>query len=472
MTYTRYFFEKRFKKRYIESHHHTQIGEVLNRVYAGEITRLMINIFPRSGKTELAVKNFISCGFAINPASKFIHLTYSNELALDNSESIRDDFIRNEEHQKVFPYLKIRTSSTAKNKWYTTAGGGIYSVATGGAITGFGAGEIDNITDRELQDIDEFIPVKTSLFNGAILIDDPLKPDDAFSDTLREKINRRYLNTIKSRINSIHTPIIIIGQRLHPNDFCGFILDIEGKKEDGGEWDVLSIPSLYVENGEYKSIWESKMPVTELLKLKESDEYTFESQYQQNPVSEKGKLFPKSELSFYNPELFKFDKTNYSVFFIDPADRGDDFAGVFGYLLNGIIYIDDIICNNTGLEYNIPASIDLALNKEPSYSQIEGNGGWIQTAKDIRSGIWAKNENIDIRIINETKNKEEKIASQAYFIKKRFCFRSDYEKLPQYKKSVDMLTKYMKGVKDQRDDIPDVLANVSIYLRRNGLLEQ
>lgn len=477
--FTRYFFEKRFKRRYIVAKHHELIGDALNKVLQGQITRLMINIFPRSGKTELAVKNFIALGFAINPASKFIHLTCSNDLALDNSESVRDDFIKNEDYQAIFPYVQINKSSTAKNKWYTTAGGGVYAVATGGAVTGFGAGEIDDITDEELDRmmepiedaLDEFIKGSPDghIFNGAIIIDDPLKPDDAFSDTVREKINRRWINTIKSRINSIRTPIIIIGQRLHPNDFCGHVLELEGRKEDGGEWEVLSIPALYFEDGKYKSIWESKMPVEELLKLKESDKYTFESQFQQDPVSEIGKLFPKSELNFHNPETFKLE--DYSIIVIDPADTGDDFTAVIGYLINGVVYIDHFICNNKGLDQNIPDSVDFILKRKPAKVVIEGNGGWIQTAKDIAKAVREKNNDIDIRIINSGQNKEEKIRTQAYYVKKRCSFRKDYEAIPEYKKAIDKLAKYLSNVRGQKDDVPDALSIMIIDLRNNALVE-
>ncbi len=129
LRFTKHFYRKRFNRRYIVAKHHRIIADALDRVLRGECTRLMINIFPRSGKTEIAVKNFIALGLAVNPASKFIHLTYSNDLALDNSEEIRDEFVRNEEYQRIFPYVQISKSSTAKNKWFTTAGGGVYAAA-------------------------------------------------------------------------------------------------------------------------------------------------------------------------------------------------------------------------------------------------------------------------------------------------------------------------------------------------------
>lgn len=79
---------------------------------------------PRYGKTELAVKNFIAKGLAINPASKFIHLSYASSLALDNSEEIRE-IVTSDEYTRIFPEVQLSKSSKAKNKWYTTEGGGV-----------------------------------------------------------------------------------------------------------------------------------------------------------------------------------------------------------------------------------------------------------------------------------------------------------------------------------------------------------
>src|SRR5690606_37764983 len=145
--FTRYHFKHRNNRKFVVNWHHEKICDALDKVFSGEIKRLLIRIAPRYGKTELAVKNMMAMGLAINPASKFIHLSYSDDLALDNSEEVRD-FVQTEEYQRLYPYVKIDKSSTAKKKWYTTEGGGVYATSTGGQITGFGAGEVDELEDE------------------------------------------------------------------------------------------------------------------------------------------------------------------------------------------------------------------------------------------------------------------------------------------------------------------------------------
>lgn len=463
---TRYFFKKRFGRKFVIGDHHRMICDALDRVLRGEILRLIINVAPRYSKTELCVKNFIAAGLSINPAAKFIHLSYSNDLALDNSDEIRD-IVKTEDYQKIFPYVQIKSGSDSKKKWYTSAGGGVYATSAAGQVTGFGAGAVEEQKENDelLQEIQQL--QESSLFAGAIIIDDPIKPDDATSERIRDRVNNRFDTTIRSRVNSRRTPIIIIMQRLHEDDLCGHIIDKE--RED---WTVLSLPCLFLdENGEERALWEFKDTVEELHKKKNQNEFVFETQYQQNPMPIEGLLFPKSELNFYNPQLVIFDDCEYSIFQVDPADKGDDFVGALGYVIHDDVYITDVICNNIGLDYNIPSVVELLNKTRPTVANLEGNSGWIQTCKDIKSHIEEKTDDIDVRIYKESTNKEVKIKGQAYFIKKHFWFRSDYESIPEYNNFMNRFMKYLKNGKNQKDDTCDTIASMSRFLRSNVLID-
>lgn len=306
---TRYLYKKRQGRRFIVAEPHEKIAEALEKVLRGEITKLIINIAPRYGKTELAVKNFIAHGLALNPAAKFIHLTYSSKLALDNSEEAKD-IVMSEAYQELFD-VHIKKDSKAKDKWYTTAGGGIYAASTGGQVTGFGAGKID-LSDQDEQEkeelnedaMDEFFDGMKEIndkneFGGAIIIDDPIKPEDAYSQVRRQRINERFETTIRNRVNSRKTPIIIIQQRVHVNDLSGYLLEVEP-----GEWTVLKLPCL---KDDGTALWPLKHTVEELLKLKRISEYVFDGQYQQNPTKiKRGGEF------LYN---FSFNKHGKKLFY-------------------------------------------------------------------------------------------------------------------------------------------------------------
>ena len=299
--FTRYFFKQETKRKLIVDTYHEKIGEALDRVIQGKCRRLIINIGPRFGKTELAVKKFIAKGLAHNAAAKFIHLSASAELALENSEAARD-LVKSSAYQLMFPHVKIKGTTDAKKKWYTEAGGGVYATGISGQVTGFGAGIVSDDEDAEIDSLLSDIELAEG-FGGAIIWDDAIKADEADSEVKREAANRKYSTTVKNRRNSKKTPIVVIGQRLHPMDLPGYLLATEP-----GEWEVLSLPALYLEEGEYKSLCPRLYSVADLLKMESNESVEtkifFQRQLQQNPQPREGLMFPLDDLKKYNPVTF------------------------------------------------------------------------------------------------------------------------------------------------------------------------
>ena len=123
--FTRYFFKFQYQRKFVIGDHHRLIAEKLNQVLRGEITRLIINMPPRYGKTEQCVKSFIAQGLAINPSAKFIHASYSDSLALDNSEVIKE-LVESEEYSRLF-HRELKRDAKSKKKWYTEQKGGVYA---------------------------------------------------------------------------------------------------------------------------------------------------------------------------------------------------------------------------------------------------------------------------------------------------------------------------------------------------------
>ena len=259
---TRYIYKENQRRNFIIAPHFVIIAKALEKVYNGETKRLIINIPPRYGKTELAVKCFIAWSLAKNPQSKFIHLSYSSDLALDNSSQTKQ-YIESDAFQSLWE-MQLKQDAKGKQKWFNTDGGGVYATASGGAITGFGAGVAES---KE--------------FAGAIIIDDPLKPDDANSEVKRKTVNERYNSTIRSRVNDRETPIIVIMQRLHEEDLSGFLLN----GGSGEEWEHLCLPALNELN---EPLWEDKHSFEELEQMRQANRYNFAGQYMQTPSPEDG----------------------------------------------------------------------------------------------------------------------------------------------------------------------------------------
>lgn len=223
--FARYFFKQRMGAKMIVAPHHKVIQQTLDRVASGEISRLIINIPPGYTKTELATINMIGRGLALNNRARFMHLSYSHNLALLNSSTARG-IVKSQAYQSMWP-MALKDDADSKAMWWTEHGGGVYASSAAGQVTGFRAGHME------------------PGWQGALIIDDPVKPDDAYSDTVRGGINDRFNETIKSRLAIETTPMVVIMQRIHYHDLSGYLL----RGGSGEMWHHLNLPVI-IDNSE------------------------------------------------------------------------------------------------------------------------------------------------------------------------------------------------------------------------------
>jgi predicted phage terminase large subunit-like protein len=447
--FTRYFFKARFNKKFVVGEHHKIVSEALEKVYKGEIKRLMINIAPRYSKTELAVINFIANGLALNPAAKFIHLSYSDSLALNNSEAAKD-LVQSHEYQQLFPEVQIKKDSKAKKKWYTTAGGGVYATSSSGQVTGFGAGGVDN-EDEEI----EFGELLTNLeekegFAGAIIIDDPLKPEDAYSDIKREKVNFRYDSTISNRVNSRNTPIIIMMQRLHPQDLCGYLMEKEGVVENGGVWTVLSLPAI---KSDGTALWPLKHTIEELKLMWQKMAIVFQSQYLQNPKPKEGLMY--KTLRFYQALPVGI----YSIkCVIDTADTGEDYLCAIIYLSTPTgYYILDVYYTQDGMETTENETAIFLTKYKVESCKVESNNGGRGFCRNVEKNCRTLNNWItSFKWYHQKDNKEVRIFNKAAEVQNMIYF-------PEHLKTslfYSHISNFLAKGKNNHDDGPDALTMI------------
>lgn len=355
--FTRYFFKARQNLKFRINWHHHLVADAVENVLNGTTENLLITVSPGSSKTEIVVINLIARGLAKNPWARFLHLTGSDSLASLNSYTTRE-IVLSDEYQALWP-MKIADDAKAKKRWNVMVdgkpAGGVYATAIGGQVTGFRAGHM------------------TEGFQGAIIIDDPVKPEDAFSPTKLEYANRRLLTTIKSRKANPATPMIVVMQRLSESDPAGFILS--GNVE--GNWTHIRIPAIlndaYVATLEPKyqalieqtvkqgetvdgrySYWPYKEPLPQLLKMERGEgkdqngqrisRHVYSSQYDQNPVVLGGNIIKGEFFVRYSV----LPRIKYRKVFADTAQKTkkrNDYS-VFeewGCGYDGRIYLIDMI---------------------------------------------------------------------------------------------------------------------------------
>lgn len=276
LEYSKFMFRRRRGMDLLPAMHHKIVCNALERVVIGKTRRLIINIPPRAGKTELAVKNFMSWCMGLWPDCEFIHASYAATLAAANVAETRN-IMQHEAWAEIFGKPSFRQDSNAKDFFKTNQGGAVMAVGVGGGVTGFGAGKM-----RET-------------FGGAIIVDDPHKPGEANSDAVRKSTLAWFQNTLESRKNSNETPIIVIMQRLHEEDLSGF-LEAGG---NGEEWEVVRVPAI-LDDG--NSFWEenSNFSLTKLRQMERANSYVFAGQYMQHPAPIGGGILKEAWYQYWD----------------------------------------------------------------------------------------------------------------------------------------------------------------------------
>lgn len=190
-------------KDYVPDRVHDYVAGVLQEVFEGKKTRVIVNMPPRHGKTRLVAEEFGAWVLGKDPTANIVIASYGQALSNTTSLKIRDR-LEDPLHQKIFP-TKLHRSKRAVKAWNTTEGGGTKAVGTGVGLTGEGA--------------------------DYLIIDDPFKDyEEANSELVRNKVWNWFLSVAFTRLSPTGR-IIIIMTRWHRDDLVGRLQDPERKKE-------------------------------------------------------------------------------------------------------------------------------------------------------------------------------------------------------------------------------------------------
>lgn len=237
------------------------IAEKLTDLEQGKIRRLIVNMPPRHGKSQLVSRIFPVWALGRNPKRKLIWTSYSATVAQEFTRWQRDA-AEGQLARDIFPDLRVREDVRAAEEWQTTKGGVVYGAGVGGSITGRG---------------------------GHILgIDDPFKDyEEASSEVFQERAWNWYKMVLRTRLEA-DSAIILLHTRWNTKDLTARLLEHEGDVKDGGLWHVLRLPAIDVHG---KALWPERFPLEELWEIKKLLGNQFEGLYQQEPIDLVGLLF-------------------------------------------------------------------------------------------------------------------------------------------------------------------------------------
>src|ERR1700680_3790171 len=186
------------------------IAAKLAAVREGKIRRLIINLPPRHPKSLLASIAFPAWCLGHDPSAQILSVSYAQDLADKLARDCRS-IMMSPWYRRIFP-TRLAPHRQAVQEFSPPPQGYGLATSTGGVLPGRGA--------------------------DIILIDDPLKPEEALSDAQRQAANDWYDHTLYSRQNDKRrSAIVMIMQRLHEDDPVGHVLAQE-------PWEVLSFPAI------------------------------------------------------------------------------------------------------------------------------------------------------------------------------------------------------------------------------------
>ena len=424
------------------------IIEFLNYAMQGKVSKLMVGVPPRHGKSTLISRNFCSYFMTHFPNEKVILSSYSQDLAQEFGSDVKNIV---DTYGYLAPHnVTLSKHSKANKKFKITEPyeGRMLSVGAGGSILGFGA--------------------------GLFIIDDPIKTvAEAQSEILQGKLREWFGATAKTRLekrtNGLPPIMIIIAQRLHVNDLQGIIQATEpyidakealellrkGETLDPNLWVNINLPAIcefpetdLLGRKAGQVLWEEQRDIEWLLAEKKAmGSYLFNAVYQGNPHEREGFIFkrawfydertglpdciiPKSEIPEDLPKLRYWD-------FAANAKRGgrregDETSGVLTGFDGETIYVLDLINGNftanevsnifgrtvkkdgryvnTRIEEEPGSGSRLLIDKfmhDPEFRRYKIRGDKVRYAKNVRSftleGIC---ENRNFKMVEATWNQK------------------------------------------------------------------
>lgn len=354
---------------YVHNWHLDALAHHLSEVANGNIKRLLITVQPRSLKSLSASIALPAWILGQDPRKRIVCVSYANDLAVAHANSFRT-VINSPWYNELYPAMRIDPKKDTETEVRTTSGGYRLTTTVGGSLTGRGG--------------------------SIIIIDDPMKAADAYSDAARNKVNTWFDETLVSRLdNKKSDAIIIVMQRLHVDDLAGHVLK-------AGDWTYLDLPAI----SDYETriqigpdTFHNRLaddvlqPIHEpravLAQLKASmGSAAFSAQYQQQPVPPGGNMIKWKWFTPYN-HLPEKHYSNQIVQSWDTATKGNDLAdysvGITALVGRGEIHIIDVVRKR--LDY--PDLKKLILQEKKHWKAdtilIEDKGSGSSLIQDLRA---------------------------------------------------------------------------------------
>ena len=296
--------------------HHRRLAKIFEEIAAGKKKRVIVNIAPRHGKSEMI--SYLAPAWFLGkyPHKKVIMASHTADLAVNFGRRVRN-LVGSDLYKDVFPQVELQADSKSASRWGTNFQGEYFAIGVGGALAGRGADLFIIDDPHSEQDAkqgrpDVFLPAWEWFQSGPI---QRLMPGGA---------------------------IIVVMTRWSKLDLTGQIINQMAKEEDVEPWEVVEFPAILND----KPLWGEFWSIEELLSKKASiDPRYWQAQYMQNPVSQEGALLKREWWQIWEKE--DSPDCEFIIMSLDAAQEANNRADYNALTTWGVFF------NETTSNYNI-----------------------------------------------------------------------------------------------------------------------
>ena len=249
--------------------HHRRLAKIFEDIASGVKKRVIVNIAPRHGKSEL-ISYLAPAWFLGNyPHKKVIMASHTADLAVNLGRRVRN-LVAADSYKEIFPQIELQQDSKSASRWGTNFNGEYFAIGVGGALAGRGADLFiidDPHSEQEAKQgrPDVFLPAWEWFQSGPI---QRLMPGGA---------------------------IIVVMTRWSKLDLTGQIINHMVQNDEADQWELVEFPAILNTGTEKeKPLWPEFWPLEELnAKRVGMDPRYWQAQYMQNPTAEEGALIQR-----------------------------------------------------------------------------------------------------------------------------------------------------------------------------------
>lgn len=307
-------------REYLHNWHIDAIIHQLDRIRSGENRRLVVTLPPRHLKSVTISTAWVAWMLGHDPSLRIICVSYGYDLAEKHARDCLR-IMQSGWYRRAFPKLQLVRRSVMD--FETSHGGGRLSTSVGGVVTGRGA--------------------------HIIIMDDPMKGDDALSEAARETVKEWYSNVLVSRLDDQEkSSMILVMQRLHEADLAGELLR-------RGGWHELRLSALAMQDElipltrgrfhrrrEGHPLHGARQSRAILEGRRAEDPYVFAAQYQQEPVSRIGNFVNSAWFGTYDEPPVTGTVAQSWDTAVKTTVRSDWSVGITARFYQGRFYILDL----------------------------------------------------------------------------------------------------------------------------------